>query len=220
MRGPRVLQRLDALGEGRASAMGGFGDLLIGQEAKPVLGVVEAPKKRLQHRQRLRRDDAIGPALLGPAAQVARPRHDRCGRRGRPQTHRPRGQRRAAMWTPGACGISFKSCPEWRSARCLISQHHLSTSFFCPQPRQKLGDQMQPCRGSLQAHPDSLRRPSIPQSRGDPGGGPFLSHPSIMNHAPEGNGFGRSRPASGSFGAILQFPEQLTKLPHRKQLAL
>jgi hypothetical protein len=56
--------------------MGGLGDLLVGREAEAAPSIVEAPKKRLQHRQRLRRDDAIGPALLRPAAQAARPLPD------------------------------------------------------------------------------------------------------------------------------------------------
>jgi hypothetical protein len=33
---------------------------LVGSEGEPVFGVVKGPQKRLKHRQRLRRDDAIG----------------------------------------------------------------------------------------------------------------------------------------------------------------
>ena len=41
--------------------MGGLGDLLIGREAEPALGVVEGPQERLKHGQRQRGDNVIGP---------------------------------------------------------------------------------------------------------------------------------------------------------------
>src|SRR6516162_1597918 len=64
------------LGDGRASTAGGLGDRLVAREAKPAPGVVEGPEERLEHGQRLGGDLAIGPALLGPAGEAARPVHD------------------------------------------------------------------------------------------------------------------------------------------------
>ena len=60
------------LGDGRASTAGGLGDRLVARDAKPAPGVVEGPQQRLEDRQRLRGDLAIGPALLGPAGEAAR----------------------------------------------------------------------------------------------------------------------------------------------------
>ena len=56
--------------------MGGFGDALIGREAEPAPGVVEGPEERLKDGEGLGGDDAIRPALLGPAGEAARPMHD------------------------------------------------------------------------------------------------------------------------------------------------
>src|SRR6516164_7916067 len=64
------------LGDGRASTAGGLGDRLVAREAEPALGVVEGPEQRLEHGERLGGDLPIGPALLGPAGEAARPVHD------------------------------------------------------------------------------------------------------------------------------------------------
>jgi hypothetical protein len=71
---PGVLQRLNGLVDGAAGALGGLRDPLLRGEAESGLGVVEAPQKRLQ----LRRDDAVGPALLGPPHESARQVHEPC----------------------------------------------------------------------------------------------------------------------------------------------
>ena len=73
---PRDLKSPESLCDGRAGAVGRLGYPLVAREADPALGVVEAPEKRLKHRQRFGRDNAIRTALLGPAAQAARPVHD------------------------------------------------------------------------------------------------------------------------------------------------
>jgi hypothetical protein len=51
-------------------------DPLIGGEADPAFGVMEAPQKRFEHRQRFGCDLAVCLALLRPASQAARPMHD------------------------------------------------------------------------------------------------------------------------------------------------
>ncbi len=50
---------------------GGLGELLPRCPAESAFGIVDCPEKRLEHRQRPRRDDPICPVLLGPAAQAA-----------------------------------------------------------------------------------------------------------------------------------------------------
>ena len=55
---------------------GGLGDPLIAREAETALGVVEGPQERLEHRQRLGRDDPYALPFSVLRAQAARPVHD------------------------------------------------------------------------------------------------------------------------------------------------
>lgn len=59
----------------RPGAAGGLGDALIGRKAKPALGVLEAPKERLQDGD-LGADDAVRPAPLSSATEAMRQMHD------------------------------------------------------------------------------------------------------------------------------------------------